>query len=45
MGFGRALIGGLGILLARKNTDDFRYRFENGQNWNIFVMNRVPCAT
>ncbi|MEZ4869551.1 MAG: anti-sigma regulatory factor [Caldilineaceae bacterium] len=31
-------IGGLGVFLALKNVDEFRYEYENGQNRNIFVM-------
>lgn len=31
-------MGGLGIFLARKNVDDFRYNYVNGHNHNIFVI-------
>lgn len=31
-------IGGLGILLAKENVDEFRYEFENGKNRNIFCI-------
>ena len=33
-------IGGLGIFLAQKNVDEFRYEFTDGENHNIFVMNQ-----
>jgi len=29
-------IGGLGIMLAIKNVDEFNYRYENNKNINIF---------
>jgi len=32
-------IGGLGIMLAKENVDEFRYEFENGKNRNIFNVN------
>ena len=32
-------IGGLGILLAKENVDEFNYKYQNGKNHNIFVMN------
>ncbi len=32
-------IGGLGILLAKENVDEFNYKYQNGKNYNIFVMN------
>lgn len=32
-------IGGLGIMLAKENVDEFRYEFENGKNRNIFRIN------
>ncbi len=32
-------IGGLGIMLAKENVDEFRYEFENGKNRNIFCVN------
>lgn len=32
-------IGGLGIMLAKENVDEFRYEFENGKNRNIFCIN------
>jgi serine/threonine-protein kinase RsbW len=31
-------IGGLGVFLAVKNVDEFRYEYSNGKNRNIFVM-------
>lgn len=31
-------IGGLGIFLAKKNVDDFRYNYVDGYNQNIFVI-------
>ena len=31
-------IGGLGIFLAIKNVDEFRYEYVDGQNRNIFVV-------
>jgi serine/threonine-protein kinase RsbW len=33
-------IGGLGIMLARENVDEFNYRYENGKNINIFCINQ-----
>jgi len=33
-------IGGLGIFMALKSVDDFRYEYTDGCNRNIFVMNR-----
>lgn len=32
-------IGGLGILLAKNNVDEFLYEYENGKNRNIFHIN------
>lgn len=32
-------IGGLGILLAKENVDEFNYKYQNNKNRNIFVMN------
>lgn len=32
-------IGGLGIMLAKENVDEFRYEFKNGKNRNIFCVN------
>jgi serine/threonine-protein kinase RsbW len=31
-------IGGLGIYMALKSVDEFRYEYANGSNRNIFVM-------
>jgi serine/threonine-protein kinase RsbW len=31
-------IGGLGIFLAKKNVDEFRYEYVDGHNQNIFVI-------
>jgi serine/threonine-protein kinase RsbW len=31
-------VGGLGIFLAQKNVDEFRYAYVEGRNHNIFVM-------
>jgi anti-sigma regulatory factor (Ser/Thr protein kinase) len=31
-------VGGLGIFLARKSVDEFRYHFMDGRNHNIFVI-------
>lgn len=33
-------IGGLGIFLAVRNVDSFRYEFVDGRNRNIFIMHR-----
>ena len=33
-------IGGLGIFLARRNVDEFRYEYVDGHNRNTFVMRR-----
>jgi anti-sigma regulatory factor (Ser/Thr protein kinase) len=33
-------IGGLGIYLAIRNVDEFKYQQLNGRNCNIFVMKR-----
>lgn len=32
-------IGGLGILLAKNNVDEFLYKYEKGKNKNIFQIN------
>jgi len=32
-------IGGLGILLAQQNVDEFRYERRGDQNCNVFVVN------
>jgi serine/threonine-protein kinase RsbW len=32
-------IGGLGIMLARENVDEFKYTYQNGKNRNIFCIN------
>ena len=32
-------IGGLGIMLARENVDEFKYTYQNGKNRNIFCLN------
>jgi len=32
-------IGGLGIMLAKENVDEFNYLFQNGKNLNIFSIN------
>jgi len=32
-------IGGLGIMLAKENVDEFNYKYQNGKNHNIFIMN------
>jgi serine/threonine-protein kinase RsbW len=31
-------VGGLGIMLAKENVDEFRYNYENGKNQNIFIV-------
>jgi anti-sigma regulatory factor (Ser/Thr protein kinase) len=31
-------IGGLGIYMAKKSVDSFLWKYENGQNKNIFVI-------
>ena len=33
-------IGGLGVFLAMRNVDEFRYEYSDGRNRNIFVVNR-----
>lgn len=38
-------IGGLGVFLAINNVDEFLYRFNGGQNHNIFVVQREPAST
>ncbi len=35
-------IGGLGVFLAINNVDQFMYRFVDGRNHNIFVVQRQP---
>ncbi len=37
-------IGGLGVFLAIKGVDEFRYEWLNETNRNIFVMNRSDLA-
>lgn len=37
-------IGGLGVFLAIKGVDEFRYEWIDGMNRNIFVMNRSDPA-
>ncbi|MDT3401526.1 ATP-binding protein [Mucilaginibacter terrae] len=32
-------IGGLGILLAQQNVDEFTYDYKNGSNYNRFLVN------
>lgn len=32
-------IGGLGIMLAKENVDEFKYLYQNGKNKNIFCIN------
>ena len=32
-------IGGLGIMLARENVDEFRYHYSKGKNINTFCVN------
>lgn len=31
-------IGGLGVMIAKQSVDEFLYKFENGQNKNIFIV-------
>lgn len=38
-------IGGLGVFLAINNVNEFLYRFNDGQNHNIFVVQREPAST
>lgn len=38
-------IGGLGVFLAQKNVDEFRYEYVDGENRNIFVMNQQGRET
>jgi anti-sigma regulatory factor (Ser/Thr protein kinase) len=38
-------IGGLGVFLALNNVDEFTYRFNDGLNYNIFVVQRESLAT
>ncbi len=38
-------IGGLGVFLAMNNVDEFLYRFSDGQNRNIFVVQRAAEST
>jgi anti-sigma regulatory factor (Ser/Thr protein kinase) len=33
-------IGGLGVFMALRSVDEFRYEYADGSNRNIFVMNR-----
>ena len=37
-------VGGLGIFLARKNVDEFRYTYTDGRNRNTFVIQLEPSA-
>lgn len=37
-------IGGLGLFLVLKGVDEFRYEYDNGHNYNIFVMHRPMAA-
>ena len=37
-------IGGLGIYLAVRNVDEFRYHWDDGRNHNIFVVRRSTAA-
>ena len=37
-------IGGLGVFLALKGVDEFRYSREDEKNYNIFVMNRTDTG-
>jgi anti-sigma regulatory factor (Ser/Thr protein kinase) len=37
--------GGLGIFLAQKNVDSFRYEYAGGRNQNIFVMQLEPSSS
>ena len=34
-------IGGLGIYLAIKNVDEFRYMYADGKNHNMFILNNT----
>jgi len=34
-------IGGLGVYLAKRSVDEFRYEYVDGRNRNIFVVNRT----
>jgi anti-sigma regulatory factor (Ser/Thr protein kinase) len=34
-------IGGLGVFLAKRSVDEFRYEYVDGRNRNIFVVNRT----
>jgi anti-sigma regulatory factor (Ser/Thr protein kinase) len=38
-------IGGLGVFLAINNVDEFLYRFDDGRNHNIFVVQRESSST
>ena len=38
-------IGGLGVFLAINNVDEFLYRFNDGHNHNIFVVQRESQST
>ena len=38
-------IGGLGVFLAINNVNEFLYRFNDGQNHNIFVVQRESEST
>jgi anti-sigma regulatory factor (Ser/Thr protein kinase) len=38
-------IGGLGVYFAMHAVDEFRYKYHNGRNRNVFVVNtNVPAA-
>jgi anti-sigma regulatory factor (Ser/Thr protein kinase) len=37
-------IGGLGIYLALKSVDEFRYEYTDGSNRNVFVMKHAPTG-
>ena len=38
-------IGGLGVFLAQKNVDEFRYEYVDGENRNFFVVNQHGSET
>jgi anti-sigma regulatory factor (Ser/Thr protein kinase) len=38
-------IGGLGIFLALKNVDEFRYEYTDGANHNILVMKQTSTSS
>ena len=35
-------IGGLGVYLAVKGVDNFEYEYNDGKNFNSFIVNRSP---